>query len=109
MLLVCKFNEVIDYGKSMVQMKVFIMECIGLLVMVFMFELQVMNLNIVVMCFGDLLFYFCCDEMVMLDVFKIVYLYLVDQVYFDCFYVLCYDLLWCCDFEYWQDCLVSFF
>ncbi|WP_240733794.1 hypothetical protein [Herbaspirillum huttiense] len=104
-----KLNEVTDYGKSTVQMKVFIMERIGSLVMALMPELQVTNLNIAAMRFGDPLFYPCRDEMVILDALKTAYLHSADQAYLDRFHALRHDLLRRCDPEYRQDRPASFF
>jgi len=52
-----KLTAVTDYGKSTVQMKVFIMERVGSLVMALMPELKVVNLNIGAMRFGNPMFY----------------------------------------------------
>lgn len=104
-----KLNEVTDYGKSTVQMKVFIMERVGSLVMALMPELKVVNLNIAAMRFGDPMFYPCRDEMVMLDALKVAYLQSRDQVYLDRFHVLRHDLLRRCDPEYRQGQPGTFF
>lgn len=104
-----KLNEVTDYGKSTVQMKVFIMERVGSLVMALMPELKVVNLDIAAMRFGDPLFYPCRDEMVMLDALKSTYLQSGDQAYLDRFWVLRHDLLRRCDPDYSLDRPKSFF
>lgn len=95
-----KLNEVTDYGKSTVQMKVFIMERIGSLVLALMPQLQVSILNISAMRIGNPLFYPCRDEMVMLDALKVAYQQSKDIAYLERFRSMRHDVLRRCDTEY---------
>lgn len=95
-----KLNEVTDYGKSTVQMKVFIMERIGSLVLALMPQLQVSILNISAMRIGNPLFYPCRDEMVMLDALKVAYQQSKDVAYLERFRSMRHDVLRRCDTEY---------
>ncbi|EJL83425.1 glycosyltransferase [Herbaspirillum sp. CF444] len=104
-----KLTEITDYGKSTVQMKVFIMERIASLVLALMPELQVVNLNIGVMRIGNPLFYPCRDEMVTLDALKVAYQQSRDNAYLQRFRALRHDVLRRCDTEYFSEQPTDFF
>ncbi len=95
-----RLSAVTDYGKSTVQMKVFIVERVASLVMALMPELRVVNLNIGAMRFGNLLFFPCRDEMVTLDALKQAYLNSNDVAYLQRYRALRHDVLRRCDTEY---------
>ena len=98
-----------DYGKSTVQMKVFIMERIGSLVMALMPELNVVNLNIGAMRVGNPMFYPCRDEMVTLDALKVAYQRSGDYAYLQRFRALRHEVLRRCDTEYFSEQAIDFF
>lgn len=104
-----QLTENTDYGKSTVQMKVFIMERIGSLVMALMPELNVVNLNIGAMRVGNPMFYPCRDEMVMLDALKTAYQRSHDHAYLQRFRALRHDVLRRCDTEYFSEQAIDFF
>ncbi|MFL9925549.1 glycosyltransferase [Herbaspirillum lusitanum] len=104
-----KLTEITDYGKSTVQMKVFIMERIGSLVLALMQELHVVNLPINAMSIGNPMFYPCRDEMVMLDALKVAYQHSRDEAYLKRFTNLRHEVLRRCDTEYLAELPGDFF
>jgi len=104
-----KLTEVTDYGKSTVQMKVFIMERIGSLVLALMPELRVVNIPVDAMRIGNPMFYPCRDEMVILDALKQAYINSNDAAYLQRYRALRHDVLRRCDTEYDAQQPIDFF
>jgi hypothetical protein len=92
-----KLNEITDYGKSEVQMKVFIVERIGSLVMALMPELKVFHFDLNAMPWANVLYYPCRNEMMVLNALKIAYRETQDPAYLTRFYALRQEVLARCE------------
>lgn len=96
-------TAITEYGKGAVEMKVFIMERIGSLILALAPELKVVPFEIDTMPYGNPLYYPCRKEMLTLDALKIAYKHTRDAHYLDMFYALRKDVLMRCDTDYQID------
>lgn len=107
--LAAKLNQITDYGKGSVEMKVFLVERLGSLILALAPELKVINQAIGNMSYGDPLFFPCRKEMLMLNALKVAYIDSRDVLYLDLFYTLRKDVLIRCDTGYRDEGRLSFF
>lgn len=92
-----RLNEITDYGKSEVQMKVFIIERIASLVMALIPDLTVGHYDLNAMPWGNVLYYPCRNEMMVLNALKIAYRESQDNAYLRQFYRLRQEVLTRCE------------
>ena len=90
-------NEITDYGKSEVQMKVFIIERIASLVMALIPDLTVGHYDLNAMPWANVLYYPCRHEMTVLNALKIAYRESQDAAYLTQFYRLRQEVLSHCE------------
>lgn len=92
-----RLNAITDYGKSEVQMKVFIIERVASLVMALIPELTVGHYDLNAMPWGNVLYYPCRNEMMVLNALKIAYQQSQDTAYLRQFYRLRQEVLTRCE------------
>lgn len=93
-------TAITEYGKGAVEMKVFIMERIGSLILALAPELKVVPIDIDAMPYGHPLYYPCRKEMLTLNALKIAYKHTRDTHYLGLYHSLRRDVLVRCDTEY---------
>ena len=107
--LAIRLNEVTDYAKSRVEMKVFIIERIATLILALTPDLKVSSYDLNSMPWASVLFYPCRRELMYLNALKIAYTTSSDAIYLKHYFSLRQEVLLRCDTLYQGSPLMDFF
>ncbi len=107
--LAARLNQITDYGKSAVEMKVFVVERLASLILALAPQLNVVEFDLRAMPIGDPLFFPCRKEMLILNALKVTYIQTRDPHYLAQFHTLRKDVLTRCDVMYERDGRDNFF
>ena len=95
-----ELNKLTDYAKSAVEMKVFLIERIASFIMALAPDLKIAHFDINGMPWGNVLYFPCRKEMMILNALKIAYLDSRDPAYLTHYYSVRQDVLMRCEPNY---------